>query len=409
MESSLRRLLTRPYVHIVFGARQTGKSTLLRAILPEDALVVDLSRPGDRDRFSASPDDLIRECEVLPKRRSPHFVLVDEAQVVPRMFDAVQHLYDGDKARWRFVLCGSSARKLRATGANLLPGRSFLHRIFPLTLAEHPPAEPRNPHARSPLPFHWPGATPPESPFPTWGLEERLAWGALPGVVASRPDDRARLLQAYAEVHLEEEIRRETVVKDWGAFVRFLRLASAESGQTVNFANLAGEVGLSHPTVKSHYQLLEDMFMGIMVPAFSGSTRKRLLSTPRFLFFDLGVRNAAAGLTPGTNMVRSNPGPLFEQWVGIELWKRLQYLGSGSLSYYRTKDGAEVDFVIEQRGNLLPIEVKWTANPSSSDARHLRTFLDSHPRKARHGWIICRCPRPQALDHQITALPWHCL
>jgi len=121
-----------PYVHLVFGARQTGKSTLLRKLLPAAAVWLDFSRPAERAEYLRNPDSLVQRCRALPKSRRPATVVVDEAQNVPAIFDAVQHLYDSDKRRWRFVLCGSSARKLRVTGANLLPGRSLLHRLFPL-------------------------------------------------------------------------------------------------------------------------------------------------------------------------------------------------------------------------------------------------------------------------------------
>ena len=129
--------------------------------------------------------------------------------------------------------------------------------------------------------------------------------------------------------------------------------------------------GVSQPTVKSHYSLLEDMFIGFRLPAFSGSRRKNLLSTDRFFFFDLGVRHAAAGLVPGRQTVQANPGPLFEQWVVTELWKRAQYGRTARLSYLRSKSGMEIDVILEERGRLTPIEVKWTANPSPADARHL--------------------------------------
>ena len=108
-------------------------------------------------------------------------------------------------------------------------------------------------------------------------------------------------------------------------------------------------------------------------------------------------------------MVKANPGPLLEQWVGIELWKRLQYLGQGTLYHQRTKDGAEVDFIVERAGRLTPIEVKWTEHPTLTDARHLLTFLKEKPRQAKQGYIICRCPRPLQLHDKVTALPWSCL
>jgi predicted AAA+ superfamily ATPase len=121
------------------------------------------------------------------------------------------------------------------------------------------------------------------------------------------------------------------------------------------------------------------------------------------------VRHAAAGLEVSRATIRSNPGPLFEQWVGLELWRRLQYLGQGELSYLRTRDGAEVDFIVERKGQVTPFEVKWTERPTLSDARHLITFLKEHPRQAKRGYVVCRCPRPLALADNITALPWSCL
>jgi predicted AAA+ superfamily ATPase len=402
---ALRKKLTRPYVHLIFGARQTGKSTLIRSLLPKDASIFDLSDPEQRSFHLSSPGAFIRACQALPVRRAPHFVFVDEVQSAPVVFDAVQNLYDNDKRRFRFVLCGSAARKLRVTGTNLLPGRSMLHRIVPLTLVERP-APAAGPEGASPLPLAWPGRRANPAPFPEADLSTRLAFGELPGIVAAREGDRADLLKTYALVHLEEEIRREALVRDWGAFVRFLKLAAAEAGGVLNYANIAQESGLSQPTVKSYYQLLEDMFVGFSVPAFSRSPRKNLLSTSKFFFFDLGVRHAAAGLRPSRNVVRALQGPLLEQWVGIELWKRLTYLGDGTLHHLRTKDGAEIDFIVERAGRYIPIEVKHTERPTPSDARHVLDFLAEQGPKAPHGFVICRTPRPLKLHDRVTALPW---
>jgi predicted AAA+ superfamily ATPase len=402
----LARKLRRPYVHLVFGARQTGKSTLIRSLTPDDALVVDLSDPAERTRHLAHPEEFGRMCRALPRGRGARFVVVDEVQNVPAILDAVQSLYDGDKRRWRFVLCGSSARKLRQGGANLLPGRSMLHRVAPLTLVEQPAPGPRSARSPSPLPLPWPVLRGPTRPFPPADLVTRLAHGALPGIVTAPDGDRPDLLAAYAAVHLEEEIRREGLIRDWGGFVRFLGLAASEAGGILNFAAISQEAGVSLPTVKSYYELLEDMFIGFRVPAFSRSARKNLLSTPRFFLFDLGVRHAAAGLRPSRNVARAGIGPLLEQWVGIELHNRLTYLGDGSLHHYRTRDGAEIDFVVARRGKLVPIEVKATEHPSPKDARRVLSFLHEHGPRAPHGFVICRAPRPLALDDRVTALPW---
>ncbi|MBA5867472.1 MAG: AAA family ATPase [Nitrospira sp. CR1.3] len=398
-----------PYVHIVFGARQTGKSTLLRKLLPQTALWVDLSRPGERAEYLRNPDLLVQQCRALPKSKSPAIVVVDEAQNVPDLFNGVQHLYDSDKKRWRFVLCGSSARKLRMTGANLLPGRGILYHLYPLVLAERPPARAeRSEGAVSvlPLPVRRVGNEP---GFPKVDIMERLLFGELPVVATAQPSHRADLLRTYTIVYLEEELRREALVKNWPAFARFLQLSAAEAGMMINYAGISREAGISLPTVKTYYQLLEDMFLGFRVTAFSGSPRKSLLSTERFFFFDLGVRNAAAEMPIETAAVRANPGPLFEQWVGIELWKRLQYLGDGKLHYLRTKAGAEVDFIIARDGRFTPIEVKWTERPTLGDAKHVMTFMREHPKQARHGYLICRCSAPLELSENVTALPWSCL
>lgn len=409
LAASLPGQLAKPYVHVMFGARQTGKTTLLRTLLPDPSLFINLADPVERARFLADPGAFARTCQALPAQRQPHLVVVDEAQTVPALFDAVQALYDTDRTRWRFVLCGSSARKLRQSGANLLPGRSLQHRLFPLMLAERPTGGRRPRGAASPLPLPVIAAAPSTPLFPAAALLERLAYGELPGIVLAPGADRPGLLRSYALAHLEEEIRREALVKDWGAFLRFLQLAAQESGLVVNFAKLAKDVGLAPATVKGHYQLLEDMFIGFSVPGFSRSRRKNLTSTPRFHFFDLGVRHAAAGLVPGPDAVQADPGRALEQWVGIELWKRLGYLGHGRLHHFRTKDGAEIDYIVEFDRRYLPIEVKWTERPDRHDARHLLPFLEEQGAAAPMGYVVCRCPRPEQLHERVLALPWHCL
>ncbi len=398
----LHRRLERPFVDIVFGARQTGKTCLLHELLAP-SLSYNLADPSEQSRLAADPGIFRRECEALPASDNAHVVFIDEAQLLPSVFDSVQVLYDTAPRRWKFVLCASSARKLRAAGANLLPGRAVLHHLHPLVIPERPPAEIQG-QSGYVLPLHWQS----ENAFPPATLEDRLAYGDLPGIATLEPEDKKPILNSYADIHLHEEIRREGLVRDWSAFVNFLRLAASESGNTLNYSKLSTEVGISVPTVKSHYQLLEDMFVGFSVRAFSGSSRKNLLSTPRFLFFDLGVRHAAAGITPGPDAIAAMPGDLFKQWVGAELYRRLEYLNQGSLSYLRTKGGAEVDYIVQIDDRLLPIEVKWTTRPTPKDTRHLTSFIDEQPR-AREGFVICRCPRPQKLTDQVTAVPWYML
>ena len=398
----LKKRLERPFVDIVFGARQTGKTTLLKDLLTP-SITYNLADPRERSRLLADSGIFANECEALPQKNVPHIIFVDEAQLVPSIFDSVQMLYDNDKLRWKFVLCGSGARKLRQMGTNLLPGRSILHRLHPLTLYERPAIHDEGTLGQlAPLEINTI-----KKHFPAAGIEERLAYGDLPGIVTCIDnEDRTLLLESYVEIHLQEEIRREGLVKDWGIFINFLRLAARESGNMINYADISRNVGISIPTVKSHYQLLEDMFIGFRISAFSGSYRKTVLSTPRFLFFDIGVRHAAAGIPPGKGAVAADPGRVFEQWVGMELHRRLDYSRKGELSYLRTKAGAEIDYILSFENNIIPIEVKWTENPSRKDARHLLPFLADNP-NATHGYIVCRCTRPQKITENVTAIPWH--
>jgi len=408
--SKFKEVISKPYVHILFGARQTGKSTLINALLPKESLRVNFADPAQRNRHISRPAELAEMCRALPQSPGPHYIFIDEAQLVPSVFDTVQYLYDEDKLRWRFVLCGSSARRLRLSGTNLLPGRSIMHRLFPLITIEQPPilAQP-NVQINQVLPLQIGEDEIFTGNFEAWDLENRLAFGSLPGIVTAEPKIRGDILKTYAIVYLEEEIRREAYVKDWAAFLRFVQFAAAESGKMMNFASVSNHTGVSLPTVKSYYQLLEDMFVGFTVSAFTRSARKNILSTPRFFMFDTGVRHAAAGLAPSIDTVRADPDPIFEQWVGIELWKRLQYLENGRLYYQKTKAGAEVDFIIEQGKTLIPIEVKWTENPTLADARHLLSFIEEHGNDSPMGYIICRCPNPLMLHEKIKAIPWFCL
>lgn len=405
----LAEKMNSPYVHILFGAGQTGKSTLLSQILPVDTVFIDLSNPVEYKRYLTNAGDFVELCEAMIPRdaNKPIFVCVDEVQNVPDIFNAVQYLYDRDKKRWRFILCGSSARKLRTSSANLLPGRSILHHLFPLISIEHRSRSKVPFLTESILPMQWKEQT--NNLFDEWDLESRMVWGSLPGIVTAEESVRSDLLKSYAIVYLEEEIRRETKLKDWSAFLRFLRLAAIESNKVMNFASISRETGISQPTVRSYYELLIDMFAGVYIPAFTKSLRKNLLSTSKFLFFDLGVRNASADIPLNRSAVRVNPGYFFEHWAALELWKRSQYLNNVKLHYFRTRDGVEIDFIIEKDDEYIPVEIKWTDKPNVYDCRNLIKFLNDHSEKAYKGYIVCRCPRPLKLHEKITALPWNCI
>ena len=261
----LRQQIAKPFVHIVFGARQTGKSTIIQSVLPDSSTIINLADPRERARFAANPGMFIQLCQALPGTGAPATVFVDEAPMVPALFDAVQYLYDGDKQRYRFILCGSSARRLRESGDNLLPGRSIRHVLHPLITDEYQVAEGTTlPSTILPLPMLPATTDPGPDKFPSRSLPQRLVFGDLPGIaLLQSDDDRADILSAYATAYLEEEILRETIVKDWGYFLRFLRFAAGDSGGIINYSGVSRETGIASATVKAYYQLLEDMFIGL--------------------------------------------------------------------------------------------------------------------------------------------------
>jgi predicted AAA+ superfamily ATPase len=398
LERGLRAATSRGKVRLLFGARQTGKSSLLRALAPSDAFFINLQDPRERIRYERSPGTLAAELEARHDKRL--VVCIDEIQKVPALLDDLQYLHDRSPSRFEFFVTGSSARRLRAGAANLLPGRAHSYRLFPVIDLEREGA-----HRSTILPSL--KGDPKAGGFPGAAIEDLLVWGSLPGLVAEPAARRTATLATYAEVYLEEEIRRESVVRDVGAFARFLNLAALESGQVMNLTGLSQESGVPVATIRNFYQVLEDTFVGYWVGPYGRSERKGILSTPRFVFFDPGVRNAAADLPLSRDLLKTQAGPLFEQWVMLELEARAKYLGRGHrISFWRTRHGAEVDVVVETPGRDIPVEVKWTDKPRPTDARHVELFLDSYPRRARHGFVVCRVARPMKLTDRVTAIPW---
>ena len=417
LEQVLSAPVSRHKVRLLFGARQTGKTQLLKHLLDGPRTrFFDLQDSAERRRFEADPASFSREVRALPA--AIRTVAVDEIQKVPALLDEVQALFDSSPRRWQFYLTGSSARRLRARSANLLPGRSHAYRLHPVCgweigreASDPDPAvaPPRSPgRRRAPGPGVEPGAGPP--PFPAQRLERVLRLGCLPGV-RSEPATTARAtLASYVEHYLEDEIRREALVREMGPFLSFLRVAAVESGRQVNLARLSQESGVPVSTLKSYYQVLVDTFVGHWISPYAGRSRKRLLTSPRFHVFDVGVRNAAAEVDHAARMPDELGGPLLEQWVAQELVARADYAGPGHrVSFWRTTYGVEVDHVWESPREDVPIEVKWTERPRPVDARHLETFLDEFPRRARRGVLVCRCPRPQQLTDRVTAIPWDAL
>ena len=375
-EPALARALKRGKSILLLGPRQTGKTTLVCRQVHH--LHLNLIRPELRQRYEREPSLLAGEVEALHKKhKSGTIVILDEIQKVPAIMDVVQDLVDRHVAT--FILTGSSARKLRRHGhTNLVPGRILSLRLDPLSSEESVPRR----------------------------LEDRLLDGALPGIVsAPNAQDREMDLASYVTTYLEEEIRSEAVVRNLGPFARFLEYAAMDSGRIINAHKLSQEIGVSHTTIRSYFQILEDcLIIEPVEPITQTQTRKKLIRARKFLFFDLGVRRLAA--REGRRLPKEIMGHLFEQFVGLELLRQGRYRTPPSrLRFWRDPDGPEVDWVVESGGDLIPVEAKWTEAPSSNDARHVHTFLDEYA-QARQGFVVCRTPRPVQLSQRVTALPW---
>ena len=216
---------------------------------------------------------------------------------------------------------------------------------------------------------------------------------------------RIKVLNSYVFGYLEEEIRAEALSRDLSTFSNFLELAAFESNSAPNMSKLSQEIGVSHTTIASYYQILEDCLIAERVePLTKSSTRKKLTKTQKYILFDLGVRRVAA--REGTQLPKDILGGIFEQFVGLELLRQSRFCTKPTrLRFWRDPDGPEVDWVLEKENLYIPLEVKWTDSPTTSDIKHLKTFLKEYP-QSPEGYLICQTPRPLKLDKNITALPW---
>ena len=379
-------------IGLLFGARQTGKTTLLRELTQSfNCFNLNLQDRRLRRRYETDEGLLLRE---LQGRTDIDAVFIDEIQKVPALLDDIQLLYDEDPERYLFLLTGSSARQLRRGSANLLPGRSHQHILSPTLQAEQRPT--------SLLPLDMPtGPT-----FPRRSLESYLLHGNLPGFYGEELSSWQQTLETYVDLYIENEIRQENIVRDMGAFARFLRLAALEAGQAVNYAKMADAIGVAVNTLRNFYQVLEDTFIGMRIGPFA-TGRKKVMTAPRFLFFDIGVRHVLAGLPASESLLSMDAGHIFEQWVMTELYYRCLYLGRGfGLSTWRTRAGAEVDIIVETPDELIPVEIKWSDHPRPTDGRHVEKFISLHEDRSHRGFVICRAPQKQQLSARVTALPW---
>jgi predicted AAA+ superfamily ATPase len=357
----LKRLLRHRSVFL-FGARQTGKSTLLHHLFPE-AVFFDLLEADTFRELSARPEYMR---QTLPP--GAKLVVIDEVQKLPGLLDEVHLMIERDK-ELRFVLTGSSARKLKRGGANLLAGRAWVTHLHPLVSAE----------------------------IGSGRLLSRLNRGSLPAVLDSELPHED--LKAYVGTYLHEEIRAEGLTRSVENFSRFLTVAGACNGEQVNYTEVGSDAGVPPRTVREYFQILEDTLIAYQLPAYRKTVKRKPVATSKFFFFDVGVANTLlkrSEIVPGSETY----GRALEHMIFLELRAWLDYTRSDlPLTYWRSRSRIEVDFVI---GDRIAIEVKAKPRVAHRDLNGLRA-LDEELQLERK-IVVCTEPRRRA-DEGVEILP----
>jgi len=334
----------------LFGARSTGKSTLLQGLFCNTPTsFIDLLDPRF---FRLSAKDFEAHLCSLPP--STEWVVVDEVQRSPELLNVVHRWLaktSPNHPPLRFALTGSSARKLKRGSANLLAGRASVFNLYPLTHREVPPH---------------------------YSLAELLKWGALPQVVLeSDPAEKRRIVKAYTTTYLREEIAEEQLVRLLEPFHAFLPIAAQMNGKIINYAAIAQDVGVSTVTIQTYFQILADTLIAVILPAYHSSIRKRQRANPKIYFFDLGVVEALAESSLGYDVSGSYAsGNRFEHFIFLEIYRLQSYLERDwRFSYLRTKDDAEIDLIIERPNQpTLLLEIKASDSISERHCASLNRF-----------------------------------
>ncbi len=352
----------------LWGPRQVGKSTLLKTVYP-DARRIDLLRSDQYLRYLERPALLREELDAEPETR---FVIVDEVQKVPALLDEVHALIEDRGVN--FALCGSSARKLRRGHANLLGGRALRHELCGLVSKEL-------------------GAN--------FELGRMLNRGNLPRHYESDEGHRERL-RSYVADYLTEEVAAEGLVRNLQPFSRFLSAAALSDAELVNFSTIARDTGVSSPTVKQYFEILEDTLLGHFLPAYTKKPKRRVIGAPKFYFADVGVVNHLAKRGPlesGSELY----GKAFESWVMHELRAYSLYSGRHlDLAYWRLAGGTEVDFIVGAMA--CAIEAKASSRITSDHLKGLRSLFEDHP-KVKRRIVVSLESRPRKTEDGIDILP----
>lgn len=322
---------------------------------------MDLLLPEVEERFSRRPEELIAELSGLGE--SKKWIVLDEIQKVPKLLDVVHHIMENTGMSFLFAMSGSSGRKLRRGGANLLGGRAFVCDLFPLTAAELS-AE--------------------------FNLQDVQTWGSLPIPFRfETPDEKSNFLSGYVRLYLSEEIHREQLIRNLNRFRHLLEVAAQYDGKIINYSGIAKGIGVDPKTVASYYQILEDTLVGSFLLPFSFSFRKKLIKSPKFYFFDSGVARAMARqLSIPLVASTSYFGDVFDQLVFNQIKNRSSFKKNDfRLSFYHNENEIQIDFFIERPGQrLLFVEVKSAESVDESLTKNLRTVAKDFPDAEFHLW-----------------------
>ena len=328
----------------ILGPRGSGKSTLIKnKYLGKQSLYIDLLNPQVEDRYRLTPQLIAEQATARPALK---WIIIDEVQKIPKLLDVVHHLIETTKIK--FILSGSSARKLKRGGANLLAGRAFVFHLYPFSCIEL---------------------------NKKFNLQNILQWGSLPKILKFKKDqDKKEYLTAYSLTYLKEEIQLEQIVRKISPFRKFLEIAAQMNGKIINYSKIAFDVGVDSTTVQNYYSILEDTLLGFSLMPYHLSVRKSQRQSPKFYLFDTGVcrtlnRTLNIPLTPQTYAY----GEAFEHFIILEFMKLSEYLRKDwRFSYILTKDRAEIDLIVDRPGQkTLCIEIKSSSFITKGDVRNL--------------------------------------
>lgn len=349
----------------LWGARQTGKSTLLKHLFP-DAIWFDLLKSDVYRRYQSDPKQFR---EVILANPLKSIVIVDEIQKIPELLDEIHWLIVNHQVR--FILSGSNPRKILRSGANLLGGRALRYELYPLIQSE----------------------------IPEFDLLKALNNGLLPKhYLAEHPK---KLLEAYLGNYLKDEIIAEAKIRNINAFTKFLESAAFSNGEMVNYTNIAADCGVSSVTVKEYFQILEDTLIGRFIPTFQKKPKRRVVQAPKFYYFDVGVANNL--LKRGKIEMGSEAfGNSFEHFIYQELYAHSKYSDLNYLiSYWRTSSQIEVDFILGD--HEVAVEVKGTNNIQTRHLKGLQSFSEEYVVKKLI--IVSNDPLERKIG-AITIMPW---